>query len=55
LFAFSTSLLAVWILFGAYGIYYGLSAGVFRAYIADIVNPDQRALQPMVCLILELA
>lgn len=43
LFAFSTSLLAVWILFGAYGIYYGLSAGVFRAYIADIVNPDQRA------------
>jgi len=43
LFAFSTSLLAVWILFGAYGIYYGLSAGVFRAYIADLVDPNQRA------------
>ena len=33
----------VWALFGAYGIYYGLSDGVFRAYIADLVEPDYRA------------
>ena len=33
----------MWVLFGAYGIYYGLSAGTFRAYIADLVSPDQRA------------
>jgi MFS family permease len=33
----------IWILFAAYGIYYGLSAGVFRAYIADLVDPQHRA------------
>lgn len=33
----------VWILFAAYGIYYGLSNGVYRAYIADLVPPSQRA------------
>ena len=33
----------MWVLFGAYGIYYGLSEGVFRAYIADLVSPGQRA------------
>lgn len=43
LFAISDSLWSVWILFGAYGIYYGLSDGIFRAYIADLVNCDQRA------------
>ncbi len=43
LFSISNSLWSVWVLFGAYGIYYGLSAGVFRAYIADLVDPGQRA------------
>lgn len=43
LFAISDSLWSVWVLFGAYGIYYGLSDGIFRAYIADLVNCDQRA------------
>ena len=43
LFALSSSLWSVWVLFGAYGIYYGLSAGVFRAYIADLVSPGKRA------------
>lgn len=43
LFAFAGSLWAVWVLFGAYGIYYGLSEGVFRAYIADLVKPENRA------------
>ena len=43
LFAFAAELWAVWVLFGAYGIYYGLSEGVFRAYIADLVGPQNRA------------
>ncbi len=43
LFSISDSLWSVWVLFGAYGIYYGLSEGVFRAYIADLVSPGQRA------------
>jgi len=43
LFSISNSLWSVWVLFGAYGIYYGLSEGVFRAYIADLVSPGQRA------------
>ena len=33
----------MWVLFGAYGIYYGLSEGVYRAYIADLVDSSQRA------------
>jgi len=43
LFGLCQSLWAVWILFAAYGIYYGLSEGVFRAYIADLVEADYRA------------
>ncbi len=43
LFGVSQSLWQVWALFGAYGIYYGLSEGVFRAYIADLVQPQYRA------------
>ena len=43
LFGFTNSLLVVWFLFGAYGIYYGLSQGVFKAYISDMVSPENRA------------
>jgi MFS family permease len=43
LFGLATSVEAVWILFGAYGVYYGLSEGVFRVYIADLVEPERRA------------
>jgi len=43
LFAFAESLWLIWLLFGAYGIYYGLSEGIFRAYIADLVDPQNRA------------
>ena len=43
LFAMSDSLWSMWVLFGAYGLYYGLSEGVFRAYIADLVSPGKRA------------
>jgi MFS family permease len=39
----SRQLLAVWILFACYGLYYGLSEGVFRAYIADLTESNKRA------------
>jgi MFS family permease len=42
-FAFTQSLWLIWALFGAYGIYYGLSEGTFRAYIADLVDEENRA------------
>ncbi|MCK4250495.1 MFS transporter, partial [candidate division WOR-3 bacterium] len=43
LFGIANNLWLIWLLFGAYGIYYGLSEGVFRAYIADLVDPENRA------------
>ena len=43
LFGIAQSLWLIWVLFAAYGIYYGLSDGVFRAYIADLVGEDKRA------------
>jgi len=42
-FGIANNLWFIWVLFGAYGIYYGLSEGVFRAYIADLVDPENRA------------
>ena len=41
-FAQVNDLLWLWILFGLYGIHYGLSKGVFKAYIADLAPPDQK-------------
>ncbi|KPJ50853.1 MFS transporter [candidate division TA06 bacterium DG_26] len=35
--------LHIWMLFGAYGLYYGLSEGVMRAYVADLVSVQFRA------------
>jgi len=43
LFAFVGRPVYVWFLFAAYGVYYGLSEGVYRAYIGDIVEPENRA------------
>ena len=43
LFGFATEPWMVWALFAAYGIFYGLSDGIFRAYVADIVEEDNRA------------
>jgi MFS family permease len=43
LFGFANQLWMVWVLFAAYGIYYGLSDGIFRAYVADIVEEENRA------------
>jgi MFS family permease len=39
----SWELPAVWLLFACYGLYYGLSEGVFRAYIADLVESEKLA------------
>jgi len=41
-FALSDQPLEVWLLFGLYGIYYGLSNGVYRAYLADLIKPENR-------------
>lgn len=43
LFGISSSMEAVWVVMAMYGLYYGLSEGVFRAYIADLVEPENRA------------
>lgn len=42
-FAFSRSQSLIWVFMGFYGIYYGLSEGVLRAYVADLVE-DQSVL-----------
>jgi MFS family permease len=42
-FGFSSQISVVWLLFACYGLYYGLSEGIFRAYIADLVESDKRA------------
>ena len=42
LFGISNELLIIWILFAAYGIYYGLSEGIYRAYISDLVPEEKR-------------
>jgi MFS family permease len=41
-FAFVSQGISVWILFLIYGIYFGLTEGVEKAIVADMVRPDQR-------------
>ncbi len=43
LFGRFASPLAMWLLFAGYGVYLGLSKGAFRAFIADMVQPERRA------------
>ncbi len=43
LFGYATESWHIWALFAAYGVYYGLSDGIFRAYVADLVTEDARA------------
>jgi len=43
-FAFATRSVHVWILFGVYGLYYGLANGTMRALVADLVGEKRRAL-----------
>ncbi len=37
-FAFSSSQASVWLFMALYGVYYGLSEGVLRAYVADLIE-----------------
>ncbi|MBU2607919.1 MAG: MFS transporter [Chloroflexi bacterium] len=41
-FALATSLWQIWLLFAAYGVYYGVIEGVARAFVADLVAPEKR-------------
>jgi MFS family permease len=41
-FALSTSVWQVWLLFAAYGIYYGIVEGVTKAFVADLVPAERR-------------
>jgi len=41
-FAVTGSLWQIWLLFAAYGIYYGVVEGVARAFVADLVPADKR-------------
>ena len=41
-FALATSGWQVWVLMAAYGLYYGLSEGVTKAFVADLVPDDKR-------------
>jgi MFS family permease len=42
-FALAARSLHAWILFGLYGLYYGLANGTMRAYVADLVTEEKRA------------
>ena len=41
-FAFVSSVGAVWALFLIYGVYFGLAEGAEKAFVADLVRPEQR-------------
>jgi MFS family permease len=41
-FGFSSQAWQVWPLFAGYGLYYGIAEGVSRAFVADVVRPEQR-------------
>jgi MFS family permease len=41
-FAFAGTGWQVWLLYAVYGVYYGVTEGVVRALVADIVGPERR-------------
>jgi len=41
-FALTSSLWQMWLLFAAYGVYYGVVEGVARAFVADLVTEEKR-------------
>lgn len=43
-FAAATELWQVWVLFAGYGIYYGITEGVARAFVADLVPEEKRGI-----------
>jgi MFS family permease len=42
-FAFATTALHAWVLFGIYGLFVAVNEGVQRAYVATIINPEIKA------------
>lgn len=41
-FAVASASWQVWLLFGLYGLYYGIAEGVARAFVADLVSEEKR-------------
>lgn len=41
-FALATSEWHIWLLFGWYGLFYGMTEGVEKAYLTDLANPAER-------------
>jgi MFS family permease len=41
-FAAATTQLQIWLLFAFYGLFYGLTEGVEKAFLADMVSPEER-------------
>jgi len=41
-YAFAASELHIWLLFAIYGLFYGLTEGVEKAFLADMADPGQR-------------
>lgn len=41
-FALANAAWQIWVLYACYGLYYGLTDGVAKALVADLVPPDQR-------------
>jgi MFS family permease len=41
-FAHASNELHVWLLFGFYGLFYGLTEGVEKAFVADLADPEER-------------
>jgi MFS family permease len=41
-FALASDIWQIWLLFAAYGFYYGIVEGVARAFVADLVPPERR-------------
>jgi MFS family permease len=41
-FAFASEKWHIWVLYIIYGIYYGLTEGVEKAFVADLVRPEER-------------
>jgi MFS family permease len=41
-FGFAQQVWHIWLLFAAYSVYYGLTEGTEKAFVADLVKPEQR-------------
>jgi len=41
-FALASSETQIWVLFALYGLFYGMTEGVEKAYVADLANPAER-------------